>query len=367
MDLKWEECILLKGNREIADYFSKKSDRLFIVAQGFDPRTCCGLECFLQVDPDIHVILVNYSETPKSTSYDYNSDSRQNREKIQKVCKPNQLREVAFDMWKEEEGRKTSLVRKYIELNFKKDMLLPYQDIIVDISAMPRSVYANLLKVLLKNKEPEQHLFVVVCENSAFDDTIITTNAFETAEYLNGVGAYSIGQEADNNKTTVWMPMLGGEKGDTLNKLYNFIKPDEICPILPFPSENIRRSERILRNNELILFQTMRIEKNNILYVSENSPIQAYKKLCKTVEYYAEAFSILSPKNQMKDTKFIFSMQSSKLMELGMLMAVFDLASNRYKVGIATVENEGYYMEKEKCDINQSQLYCVGLDISIYD
>lgn len=366
MDLQWEDSLLLKGTTDIEKYFNNEKKKLFIMAKGFDPRMCQGIKCILSVDPDIDIVLINYSETPKSSSHDYTSDSNCNLNEFKSLCREEKVKEVKFSMWREEGGRKTSLVKKNLEREFTSERLIGYNEVIIDMSAMPRSIYAVLIRILNKRKK-DCKLSIMVCENSVFDDSIIPTNAFEDASYLNGIGAFSIGSETDNDKNTLWFPMLGTGSEETIKKIADFLKPDEICPILPFPSRHVARSDKILVKYEDVLFKALEVEMKNIIYVSEFNPLSTYKKLCTAVFYYAESLSILNKNENAKATKFIFSMQSSKLMEVGLLLAVLELIENKYKVGIAVVENEGYKMDKNKYDERKNELYCLCLDTSIYD
>lgn len=365
MNLQWEDSLLLKGQTNIRNYFSNNKQKLFILAKGFDPRMCQGLKCILKADEETDIILINYSETPKSSSHNYVSDSNVNLKEFNELCKPERVREIKFSMWREEGGRKTSLVKNKIEREFTAELLQGYDEVIIDMSAMPRSIYAVLIRILNKRKGNAK-LSILVCENSVFDDSIIPTNAFEDACFLNGIGAYSIGRETDNDKNIIWLPMLGTGSEETIRKIADFLKPDEICPILPFPSMDVTRSDRILIKYSNSLFKVWEVEMKNIIYVSEFNPLSVYKKLCTAVFYYAEALSVLNRKEDAKATKFIFSMQSSKLMEVGLLLAVLELQENGYKVGIAVVENEGYKMEKGKYDERKNVLYCLCLDSSIY-
>ena len=365
MNLLWKDCLFLKGEKEIREFFDEPRHRLFVLAKGFDPRMCQGLKCLCDI-PKMDVVLVNYSEAPKSSSHNYSSDSSENMQEFFRVCKDIPVSEIKFSMWKEEEGRKISLVKKNIDMKFTKAFLKEYEEIIIDMSAMPRSIYSVLIKTVY-NRRGNAKLAVLVCENSMFDDSICPTNTFEEVTFLNGIGAYSIGSEQDTNKTIVWFPMLGTGTQENIKKIADFLQPNEICPIVPFPSVDAGRSDRILQKYEEVLFRRLEIEMKNIIYVSEFNPILVYKKICTAVFYYAEALSVLNRNGNPKETKFIFSMQSSKLMELGLLLAILELIRNKYKVGIAVVENEGYKMDKEKYNVNNNRLSCVCLDNDVFE
>lgn len=366
MKLQWDECILLKGTKDITEYFTNDRKKLFVLGKGFDPRMCKGIEVVKNADRNMDIVLIKYNEISKSTSKEYISDSDANLKEFENITVGMNVRMLAFSMWKVSDAGKTSQVKKYLESEFSVEKLQQYEEIIVDMSAMPRSIYAVLIRILNKRKG-QAKLSIIACENSILDDSITPTNTFEEAVYLNGVGAFNIGSEANNDKTMVWFPMLGTGSTETVKKLADFLKPAEICPIVPFPSADVKRSDKILLKYKDVLFDSLGVETKNILHVSENNPILIYKKICTAVFYYSEALSVLNRKENTKDTKFVFSMQSSKLMELGLLLAVFELLDNHYMVGIAVVENEGYKMDRQQYDESKNVLYCVCLDANIYE
>lgn len=104
------------------------------------------------------------------------------------------------------------------------------------------------------------------------------------------------------------------------------------------------------------------VDKRNVIYVPENYPKLIYRKLYETVVYYNKALSIDSE----KPVKFAFSSQSSKLMDIGMLLTVLALLKKKIKVSIVIVENHGYSGETTY-DINGEKLYALCLDESEFD
>ena len=103
------------------------------------------------------------------------------------------------------------------------------------------------------------------------------------------------------------------------------------------------------------------MEKRNIIYVPENHPLWVYQKLYDTVRYYEKALHI----DQDRVIKYAFSSQSSKLIDIGVLLAIMDLAREGIKAGIVVVENQGYQAENTYPEKDE-ELYCLCLDDSIF-
>ena len=126
---------------------------------------------------------------------------------------------------------------------------------------------------------------------------------------------------------------------------------------------NVRREEEIIRRHGNELFTALEIEKRNIIYVPENQPIIMYQKLCNTVNFYESA---LNPSSVDTEINYVFSSQGSKIMDIGVLMAIIDLIKNGLTVGMAIIENEGYDKSQTEYNPEYNELCCVCLDDNEY-
>lgn len=355
MKFTWENSIILKNEMFKEHIAEKNSDYniLYLLGKGFDPRMCKGIKLLSDIGKKIEVMLIQFYESDKSTSHEYVSEMNINYEYLRNI--DFKITEIDIKIWNSINERKTSVVFSEIIKKCKAEIFNVYDEIIIDISSMPRSVSFNLIKTILRRKDERQKISIVVCENSDFDDNIIITNEFETANYLNGFDVFSMGMESQSDAFVVWLPILGKNSYSALEKIHMFLKPDEICPVLPFPSKNARRSDEILLEYRELLGNQFYIEKRNIIYVPEFNPIQAYIKFCNIIEHYRNILDILG------DTKFMFSVQSSKLMDLGALLSVLELQNKEFNVGFAIVENEGYQMNKDSYNSSKNDVYYIKL------
>lgn len=352
MGYKWEDCIYLKDN-EITDYYkSRKKKTLYFIGKGFDPRMCEGLSLFISHGLMPEVCLLNFHEGPNSTSHIYENYILQNYNKLKELT--DNIKEINID---------TPLSRLpiFLRKEFTKDFFKNYEEIIIDISSMPQTISFNLIKYIEKNLRSSLKMSIITCENSEFDDAIIPTGLSETANYLNGFNMFSMDLDSTDNSVTVWLPVLGKNSNQELEKIFTFISPTEICPVLPFPSKKIGRSDEILHIVGELLFTSFRVEKKNIIYVSEDNIIQVYKKLYNVIEYYNHALSIIG------DTKFIFSISSSKLIGIGALLASMEISDQKIDISFVLVENDGYIFDINNYNASKNSIYCLCLNDSIYN
>lgn len=358
----WEDCLFLEGEVHIQEYFKKLHKVLLILGKGFDPRQCRILEKLKTVVSDLTVFLINYDE--KATIRDdlrNESRSKKNYEQFQGICSGLQYTELSIPLYRGSSTKKILVISESVRSALTQELISKYENIAIDISAMPRGVGFSIIKRLVDLKAENQKIHILVCENSQYDDRIKPVIVEDSAEFLPGFNTFSMSMEQDNDET-VWLPILGLQEENAFSIIANFLKPIEICPVLPFPSVDVRRGERILRSCGNVLFEEYGVERRNIIYVPENYPLLVYKKLYDTVMYYEKAFQI----NRERTQKYAFSSQSSKLMDIGVLLAMIELGKREVKVGLVVIENRGYNVT-ELYPAEYEKMYCLCLNDSIFN
>ena len=259
-----------------------------------------------------------------------------------------------------------SVSRGAAEVIESNQMIRGYSDILLDISALPRSLYMPMLaKLLYLNDAPEgncrRNLHVLTSDNPTLDRLITPEGLNEDACYVHGFES-GIEQESTAHLPKVWMPILGEGKVGHLERIYTLVDPDEIVPILPFPCRNPRRTDNLLLEYREFLFERVRIEPSNFMYVPEQNPFGVYREIVSAVMHYSEA---LAP---LKGCKTVISALSSKLLSLGALLAAWDLKKSDYCVGIAHVLAEGYHLHNQSSSLDsENNLFEVWIDGEPYD
>lgn len=221
-----------------------------------------GVSALLQAAPHCRVLLVNYSEKQSVHNPAYTEERNRNVEKLKEIC-GKYLFEVNVEVWSRDIG--ATIVQKSMRSVISSTLISDYDEIVVDISAMPRIVSFNLIKRLLDLKKfpanRSKKMSILVCENSSLDDGIKSIIGTGSPEFLQGLNSFVMDMEGTRANTRVWFPILGLNEETTLQKIAKFLSPDKTCPVLPFPSANVRREEEIIRRHGIELFTALEVEK----------------------------------------------------------------------------------------------------------
>jgi hypothetical protein len=229
----------------------------------------------------------------------------------------------------------------------RRDELARYTDVIIDISAMPRSVGLTaiaqliaLLDEIAQKGGPSVNLHVVVAESVSADRGHAAGSLSDTVTSLVGFSG-QLTSESSANVPRVWFPVLGEGQAARMERIRAELDPDEICPTIPFPSRDPRRGDRLIEEYRQLLFDDFRVEPANIVYASEYNPFEAYRQLYGAIDRYRDAL------RELGGCKAFVSPLSSKLLSVGALLACYDHRADaggpdKVNVGIPYVESVTY-------------------------
>jgi len=347
---RWNPYVLLQ-NDGVTDFWKShftQANRkvLLIMGKGFDVRMNFTVKSLLECVPkvDLSCILIEFEEGKKSTSLQYEELVNENMlELTGMLSKPPISKSIKLLGGKKNKRRVGD--REAAELFKDYAMLKEYTDIIIDISALPRGIYFSLVGKILtlidKYATPNtQNLFITVAENPIIDSKIEESEIDQDLNYLYGFGG-GIELAADIEKPLIWFPILGEEKDTHIRKAFEKVTETngrlfEICPTLPFPSKNPRRSDSLLMNYHEILFDELSVEAQNIMYVPEQNPFEAYVQLTRAIKNYSKSLDVLD------GCKVALSTFSSKLLSIGTLLVAYE---NKENVGVLNVDTKGYQIK----------------------
>lgn len=237
----------------------------------------------------------------------------------------------------------------------RRDQLVQYTDVIVDISAMPRTIGLTAIAQLIALLDefafrggPSINLHVVVAESVVADKRLTAGSLSDTVTSLSGFSG-QLTAESTINLPRVWFPVLGEGQSARLERIRDELDPDEICPTIPFPSRDPRRGDQLIEEYRQLLFDDFRVEPANILYASEYNPFEAYRQIYGAISRYRDSLSDLG------GCKVYVSPLSSKLLSVGALLACYDhkgdsAGPDRVNVGIPYVESVSYGEPNEAVD-----------------
>lgn len=229
----------------------------------------------------------------------------------------------------------------------RRDELAGYTDVVVDISAMPRTVALTVIAQLIalldevaKTGTASVNLHVVVAESVDVDRRHTGGSLSDVVTSLVGFSG-QLTAESSANLPRVWFPVLGEGQLARLERIRTEVDPDEICPVIPFPSRDPRRGDRLIEEYRAFLFDDFRVEPSNIIYASEYNPFEAYRQLYGAIDRYRDAL------RELGGCKVFVSPLSSKLLSVGALLACYDHKSQSggpdpVNVGIPYLESVTY-------------------------
>ncbi|EQB22023.1 hypothetical protein UNSWDHB_637 [Dehalobacter sp. UNSWDHB] len=292
--------------------------------------------CRVKNDSEINCLVLNFDDEVNSPQLDHVDEANKNLLELYKILGKEKIQERKLEI--SSEGQKIR-GRRATELFPDEESLGDCTDVVVDISAMPRSTYFPLINQLIKLCH-KRNLHVVVAENFWSDAQIRAEELDENADYM-----FTFSGEmqlvVSNELPVVWFPVFGEGKEDQLRIIYKTIQNNladqtiEICPILPFPAKNPRRVDDIIAEYHQLLIE-FGIEPRNIIYADEQNPFDVYRQIREASILYDEAFGPLG------GCRKVVSALSSKLLSLGAL-----ISAHEGSMAVAYVESHGYIVRSD--------------------
>jgi hypothetical protein len=144
-------------------------------------------------------------------------------------------------------------------------------DIVVDCSALSRGVIFPRVRSILEISSTPPNLHLLVIDNTSLDDGIVAEPT-ERASTMHGFRG-KLGLESSQHAAVLWLPQLVTGQKDSLSKIHSSLepKPHDICPILPFPSGDLRNPERLITEYSVELESTWGVDPRNIVFASEST------------------------------------------------------------------------------------------------
>ena len=227
-----------------------------------------------------------------------------------------------------------------------------YSDIVLDASSLPRVVYLSILTALLERLIPDKsiadplaahgvNLQVVVAEDPQLDAKILAEDPSNDLIYIPGFSGV-LHVESVQDWPLVWFPMLGEGRVAQLAKVANLTIPEfaEICPILPHPSLDPRRADRLMMEYRQEIFLARQTPTTNILYADEAQPFEAYRQLLQAMKRYKDSMMALG------GCRLVVTPLASKLITIGAALACFEMKpigmDKGYGVAIPYAEPKRY-------------------------
>ncbi len=367
----WDHYVFRRGSavHDLWDnlYRDRPVSLLYIAGRGFDLRAQAVMREFVssQTGPgrcpvEAKLLLV------ASNSYELDEPIRalteENATQLEALFKPlGQTRQITISSATNSEDLSASTaLRLSIEAVLAE--IGDQTDIVLDVSSLPRIAYLALLTSLLHKFVPNKirgadsphplhangvNLLVLVAEDARLDGEIRTEDPSNDLVFVPGFSS-ALQAESVQDWPLVWFPLLGENRVNQLQKIVDsaMIPPfAEVCPVLPHPSKDPRRADKLLVEYRLPLFESRKTPTSNIIYAHESHPFEAYRQLLGAMQRYANSMRI------MGGCRLVVTPLGSKLITLGAGLACFEMRptdlNEKYGVAIPHAEPRRYVTSVE--------------------
>lgn len=160
------------------------------------------------------------------------------------------------------------------------------------------------------------NLHVFVSPNSTLDEAIVPI-ASDTVGFVHGfMGEWSLDTKSAAAK--LWLPQLARGRRAALQRIYEFVNPHDTCPILPFPAMRPRLGDELAEHYIRELVDTWDVDTRNLVYASEDDPLDLYRTLLKMDDRRRPVFE------ELGGSLLVLSPMGSKTLALGALMAALE-------------------------------------------
>lgn len=362
--MRWDPYVIAGGD-EFDGFWRKhlgsgKRSVLFLIGRGFDPRALKAIRrlCELGATPQVWLLAFDNGLEDSQKKRELTD---KNHTSLVKLVGDKQIVELPVTTGM---GHANATSRSTRSAITSQGAIPEVDDLVIDISAMPKvvalSAIAKLIHDLDKRDEKdgtETNLHVVAAESVRTDLKVAGSLMDEVTNLVGFSGR--LNEVTTEHVPRVWFPVLGEQQTERLQLIRDRLNPDEICPVVPFPSRDPRRGDRIISEYGNILFEDFRVEPSNILRASEFNPFEAYRQLFRAMDRYRRALT------ELGGCKAFVSPLSSKLLSVGALLACYDhqfvnIGGGELHVGIPYVETAVYADPENGAEV-ESELYSMWI------
>lgn len=211
-----------------------------------------------------------------------------------------------------------------------------YTDVFIDASAMSRGVCFPMVKYAFEqSKKPGQaraHLMTAGRNRSTIE---AQSTSSDSPQFVHGFHGVMDTYQMDR-AIKLWIPQLSENAVASLSRIQHKIAPDETCPILPFPSWDPRRSDRLLKKFQGHFLDDWNVNLLDVIYAHESNPMDVCTTIMRIHRNRTDALSASCTAPSVT----VLSPSGSRIGSVGMLLAAIEL-----ELPIMYEESIGYYSE----------------------
>lgn len=314
--LKWDPCVWHREQETdlfINEYFACKDRKTLLIAgAGFDPRATAFCQRLSSVASNARAYLIQEERPDPISALIERADN--NIIEFKKLIPDFTLEKV--DIFDKDNA---VIGGRNIVKAISQQSLDGLSDVVIDISAMSIGISFPLVRYLIERISKASlpiNLHLLVMPNAKLDESIIPI-AGDTVGCVHGFrGKWALDESANSAK--LWLPQLAFGRRQALQRIYDFVAPDDTCPILPFPSTRPRLGDELGEHYLTELESTWEVDPRNVIYAAEDDPLDLYRTVLRIDDMRRPVFE------DFGGSQLVLSPTGSKILALGALMAALE-------------------------------------------
>ena len=331
--MRWINCPSHRGSAVegfLRQHFADDWRQVLLVGgAGFDPRACLVPLKLNDVLGNSLKTLLLKEDRPVTTT-DFVSRANENQQNL--VDTLSNVIVESIDILSED----LSVIGGRLAVGrLAQELPNGYTDVVIDLSALSSGIGFPLIRSALQwaDQQPKtRELHVLLVMNPAIDYSIHALPLDKSKEIFGFKGKFGLAGMSEAAK--LWLPQLAYDQRDALNRIYDEVRPHDVCPILPFPSTDPRVGDRLLEHFGSEILDTWEVAPQNVIFAAEGDPLDLYRTLLRIDDERKVVFE------ETGGSQIILTPTGSKALAIGALMAAMER-----DLPVRYVESMGYCVD----------------------
>ncbi len=192
-------------------------------------------------------------------------------------------------------------------------------DIVVDLSALSIGVSFPIVRYVrdfLRVKKRSTNLHIFVTDEPDTDASIVSMPSDKVEPVHGFKGEFGLDQKADAAR--LWLPQVVHGRRTTLQRIHSYVRPHDVCPILPFPASHPRRPDELIEEYAEEFESRWSVDAQNIVYADERNPLDLYRTILSIDDARQRVFEGIG------GSMTVLSPLGAKVLSIGALMAALE-------------------------------------------
>lgn len=214
-------------------------------------------------------------------------------------------------------------------------------DVVMDFSALSTGIAFPVAKLLFERCAAlDVNLHLMAVDDPAIDQLIRSQSSDRATPIPFFSGDW--GLDGTEGAAKLWLPQLVEGGKETIRRIFDTVGPDDVCPILPFPSSKPRRADELIAQFEIEFESIWKVGAQNIIYAAESDPLDLYRSILRVDDLRSGVF------REVCGAITVLSPLGTKVMSLGTLMAALER-----QFPVFYVESLGYTLSADVPEAQQ--------------